>query len=192
MKYNNINPTLTSELLESLGFRFDGYYYSDNLHPIQFLKTEEGFEVHLKTPGEMQHPLVKDYSDFIKSLLAPMQLYLQARMQIEDQSGNQQVNPQILAEWIADYWHFDEDINFQINVSQGGVGVSPIGPYTISLIMGGIEKRSMSIITSSGVMELMIEGNPSVLTIDYLEEVAKSALNCDQVDITISKHETIQ
>lgn len=192
MKYTNINPILTSELLESLGFLFDGYYYSDNLHPTQYLKVEDGFEVHLKTPGEIHHPLIKDYSEFIKTLLSPMQLYLEARMQVENPSDGSQFSPEKLASWIADYWHFDEDINFKINISQGGVGVSPLGPYTESLILGGIEKRSVSIITSSGIMELVIESNPSVLTLDYILDVAKSVLNCDQVDITISKHETIQ
>lgn len=192
MKYNNINPILTGELLESLGFHFDGYYYSDNLHPTMYLKVDNGFEVHLKTPGELQHPFIKDYSGFIRTLLAPMQLYIQGMMRADNPVGVSQINPEVIASWIADYWHFDEDINFQITISQGGVGVSPVGTYTTSLIMGGIEKRSLPIITDSGVMELVVESNPSVLTIDYLEEVAKSVLNCDQVDITISKHETTQ
>lgn len=192
MKYNNINPILTGELLESLGFHFDGYYYSDNLHPTQYLKVDNGFEVHLKTPGEIQHPLIMDYSGFIRTLLSPMQLYIQGMMKADNQLGESQINPELIASWIADYWNFDEDINFQITISQGGVGVSPVGSYTTSLLMGGIEKRSVSIITNEGLMELIVESNPSVLTIDYLEEVAKSVLNCDQVDITISKHEITQ
>lgn len=142
MIFKNLNPELTSELLDKCGFKFDGYYYISEIHPVKFNKGEKGFNpsVDANLP-QMKSMEVMTYSEFLRILQATMQVYL-----MESMNGKNFLNPEsqvkYAAECIKKYWAFDENLNFMmiINPQMGGIQLTPGNEYTHTMMSGMIRE----------------------------------------------------
>lgn len=138
MEYKNLNPELTPELLEKSGFKFDGYYYANEKIPVKIMKSDnEGYEVVM--PDEITRKLdinLRTYGDFMNFMMRGLEGYLASNIEQVDQSKfiNPSAANRYLANLVREYFSFDENLDFIIQVSPQGAGVIPNNEYTFSLI----------------------------------------------------------
>jgi hypothetical protein len=143
MKYKEINPVLTTEMLKSCGFIFDGFYYVNPDCVIRFNPEGDGFKPSYTEEGAPRFQVViKTYSELIKLMHSALQLFLQKQVMNKNFTTDREAQEFVVME-LHRYYSFDKELNFSIQFAPGGIMPMANNEYTYSLLDGDIRNFTM-------------------------------------------------
>lgn len=181
MKYTNLNPQLSPEVLEAAGFVFDGYYRVHQVAPIKLLASEvEGeYEVYLEgipTPPDRRLK-VYNYHSLVACMQSVSQFYIDSQVKQAVQADPNLDVLRFMADLLSRYWAADPDIQFAIKVHpQGAIAVTPNNEYTLAIISGDIKKFTIDCYEAGDITtkkSLNIEACPMAMSLSYACQVAR-------------------
>lgn len=130
---------LNSEILESLNYSFDGFYWVHPVNPIKLQSTDvEGTYIVILDGGDITNnpDPVKSNTDLLRLIVALVQPYIQAHMQ-NASMNNIPVDSMFLTNILKQYFDFrDERIKFRVGFSQVGLNLAPENEFTFTLLEG--------------------------------------------------------
>lgn len=139
MLYKNLNPTLNSDLLDKVGFKFDGYYYVNPLCALRLNSNNGAYSVSFEDPAAPQiNQTISTYCELIELMLNTIHFTIDKAA-----TGKNFVSPEeqvkFVAEVIKKYFAFDKNLNFCMMAGPAGMQLLPNNEYTYSVTNGGIK-----------------------------------------------------
>lgn len=188
MKYVNYNPELNSDLLESAGFHFDGYYWHHEGFGANLVIKEGGYGIEVEGVDKQvtQGFTLKNYSDLFRQML---QLLPKAIDKVigDGKFLTSAVMQKAVVDKVNELFKFDEDVEIFLAFHPNGLQVRPHNEYTFSLASGRIERFKIEYtIESTGEMCVgLLECDPNCICYNYLIEFAAKESVAKLSDIRI-------
>jgi hypothetical protein len=138
MRYTNINPVLTTEILERAGFNFDGYYYVNPDIQLRFNVEGEGFKPSFVDPTAPRfNTVIKTYSDLIRVMHNMLQYYIGTKMSTKQFTSDREAQEYVVR-ILHQYYGFDKELNFMLQFAPGGFIPIANNEYTYTLLDGRV------------------------------------------------------
>lgn len=191
----NINKDLTREFIQSIGFKFDGAYWTNNLNSVN-LSYIEGSKWNSSIPGNLAIKKPIEISKYNQLILALLESYNSVIRSIVSKYSRGLSLPNEafveMSNYLDTLFGFDKNIKFKFEISSPGVSIVPMNAYTYTL-MSGIEKEYKvyySIGFEEDVSYEKFSIHPNCLNRSYLLNVIANVTKANKNDINIiSLHE---
>lgn len=184
MKYLNLNPELTTELVEKCGFNFDGYYYVSEKCGARLLKNDDGgFDVSFVDPAAPQIDLkVKNYAELVTFMARAVSQYIETEYdKVKATMTDPQETQRFIANKVKEFYSFDQHISMALQFSARGLAIIPNNEYTFSITNNAFNKFKVYCIEhpeneENGEIrkvEFEVEIAPQCISWPFLVEAAK-------------------
>lgn len=164
-----INQKLTSEFLESIGFKFDGYYWVHSNFVFRLTKASDKDAYIVDIPGisdpNQLPPPASCYCELFRVILGTLNMKLDQIMQGYTDIKDQNAMISVYVDNVKKYFGFDKGLS--INLILGGVSrIDPGNEYTFSL-MNGVDQFRITYIVDGNEHTAEVEVHPACMSLEY-------------------------